>query len=78
MPHDKNGVKINPGDVVRIPAERQGRPHEMVGSVQFVVEGAEKCNLTVEGVLKTAYDNCPSLPRVTTVTVTASEVERLA
>ena len=78
MPHDKNGVEVNPGDVVKIQPEGEYRPHEVVAAVMSVQKGSETCNLTVEGVLKSAYKDCPALPRVTTLTVTAKDVEKIA
>ena len=77
MPHDKNGVKINPGDVVRVPAEGQWRPHETVARVLSVQEGSESCNVTAEGVVKSAYEHCPSLPKIETMTLTADKVEKI-
>lgn len=78
MPHDKNGVEVKCGDVVRVPAD--GYPaHEVIGSVMSVIKGAESCNLNVEAVAKnpqTEYSE--SLPALSRFTVTAAKCEKLA
>lgn len=79
MPHDKNGVELKPGDVVRIPAASGYLSHESVGAVRSVSKGSAACNLFVEAIGKQAQTkDFESLPAVTFMTVTAADCEKLA
>ncbi|HXT00380.1 MAG TPA: hypothetical protein VN915_06870 [Elusimicrobiota bacterium] len=78
MPHDKNGIEIKPGDVVRVPPESY-MPHEKIGAVRSVNKGSDLCNLSVEVIGKQAQtEHFESLPAVQLITVSAKDCEKLA
>lgn len=79
MPHDKNGLEVKPGDIVRVPAVGGYVPHETIGAVKSVQYGSDKCNLSVEAIGKSVQnEHYASLPALQIMTVTASECEKLA
>lgn len=79
MPHDKNGVEVKSGDMVRIPAD-EFMPHEKVGRVVSVCKGSDTCNLNVDYIGKRAQSaSWESLPELLLgQAITASKVEKIA
>lgn len=79
MPHDKNGIEIKAGDIVRIPAD-DFMPHEKIGSVVSVCKGSDTCNLSVNYIGKRAQSGSwESLPELLLgQAITATKCERLA
>lgn len=79
MPHDKNGIEVKAGDVVKFRVEGF-IAHDCIGAVTSVCKGSDTCNLTVDYIGKRvqseSFEGLPELMRGQSVT--ARECERLA
>lgn len=78
MPHDKNGVELHLGDVVRVPSDGVSIKHEQIGGILSITK-SDKCNLTIQSIGKSYQsESYESLPTIMINTVSACNVEKLA